>query len=98
MRNVISAALLGLTLAVAAHTGAAQELKVGASDSVQSVLAAQKGKRVTVRVRSGQEFTGIMREATGKLVHLGAISGREFFDAVVPLEVIDAVVIRTRQQ
>jgi hypothetical protein len=97
MRNVISATLLGLTLAVTAHTSAAQELKIGANDSVQSVLVAQKGKRVTVRVRSGQEFTGIIREATGKLVHLGAISGREFFDAVVPLEVIDAVIVRTKQ-
>ena len=97
MHHVISATLLGLALAVTAHSSAAQELKIGATDSVQSVLVAQKGKRVTVRVRSGQEFTGIMREATGKLVQLGAISGREFFDAVVPLEAIDAVLVRTKQ-
>jgi Skp family chaperone for outer membrane proteins len=97
MRNVIFATLLGLTLAVTAHATAAQELRIGANDSVQSVLAAQKGKRVTVRVRSGQEFTGIMREATGRLVQLGAISGREFFDAVVPLDAIDAVLVRTRE-
>jgi hypothetical protein len=97
MRALISSLLLGMTLAVAAHVTAAAELRVGGNDTVQSILAAQKGKRVTVRARSGQEFTGIVREATGKLVHLGAISGREFFDAVVPLEAIDAVLVRTKE-
>ena len=97
MHNFVSAALLGLALSVTANIATAQELKIGANDSVQSVLAAQKGKRVTVRVRSGQEFTGIMRDVTGRLVQIGAVSGREFFDAVVPLEAIDAVLVRTKE-
>ena len=97
MRALISSLLLGLTFAATAHLATAQELRVGANDTVQSILAAQKGKRVTVRVRSGQEFTGIMRDVTGKLVQLGAISGREFFDAVVPLEAVDAVLARTKE-
>jgi len=96
MRTLASIALLGLMLA-AAQLGLAQELRVGANDTVQTVLAAQKGKRVAVRVRSGQEFTGTVQEVTGRLVHLGAISGKEFFDAVVPLEAIDAVLVRTKQ-
>ena len=97
MRALISSLLLGVTLAVAVHTTTAQELRVGANDTVQSVLTAQKGKRVTIRVRSGQEFTGTVRDVTGRLVQLGAISGREFFDAVVPLESIDAVLVRTKE-
>ena len=75
----------------------AQELAITASDSVQSVAAAQKGKRVTVRLRSGQELTGTVREATAKLVVLGALQGREFFDAAIPLEAIDAILVRTKQ-
>jgi hypothetical protein len=97
MRTLISSLLLGVTLTVAAPATAAQELRVGANDTVQQVLAGQKGKRVTVRVRSGQEFTGTVRDVTGRLVQLGAISGREFFDAVVPLESIDAVLVRTKE-
>ena len=96
MRTLASIALLGLMLA-APQAGLAQEVRVGANDTVQTVLAAQKGKRVAVRVRSGQEFTGTVQEVTGRLVHLGAISGKEFFDAVVPLEAIDAVLVRTKQ-
>ncbi len=75
----------------------AQDVAVSASDTIQSVLAAQKGKRVTVRLRSGQELTGTVREATSKLVVLGALGGREFFDAVVPLEAVEAALIRTKQ-
>ena len=96
MPNLTSIVLFGLTLATA-QVSVAQELRIGANDTVQTVLAAQKGKRVTVRVRSGQELTGAVRDVSGKLVQLGAISGREFFDAVVPLESIDAVLVRTKE-
>lgn len=94
MRHVFAAVALSL---LAASAAAADEVTIGASDTTQSVLAAQKGKRVTLRLRSGNEMTGIVREATPKLVVIGAIGGREYFDAVVPLEGIDAVLIRTRQ-
>jgi len=75
----------------------AQELTISANDTVQSVLTAHKGKRVTLRLSGGQELTGVLREATAKLAVLGALSGREFFDAAVPLEKIEAVVVRTKQ-
>jgi hypothetical protein len=97
MRAFVHAWLLGFALAAIAPITAAQELRIGANDTVQQVLAAQKGKRVTVRVRSGQELTGLVRDVTGRLVQLGAVSGREFFDAVVPLESIDAVLVRTKE-
>ena len=91
MRTALLFALLFATAAFA------QEVTVGASDTTQTVLTAQKGKRVTVRLRSGQELTGIVRDTTSRLVVLGAIGGREFFDAVVPLESVEAVLIRTKQ-
>lgn len=75
----------------------AQELTIGVADTVQTVLQAQKGKRVTVRLSGGQELTGVVREATAKLVVLGALTGREFFDAAVPLEKVEAVLVRTKQ-
>ena len=96
MRNVIRVFLLGAALVGAAVPAASAELRVAATDSVESVLAAQKDKRVTVRLRSGQEITGTVRNVTGKLVQLGAVTGREFFDAVVPLEAVEAVLVRTK--
>ena len=91
MRPLLSALLL---LALPAQ---AQDLNVSANDTLQSVLTAQKGKRVTLRVSGGQEITGVMREATAKLVVLGGLTGREFFDAAVPLEKVEAVIVRNKQ-
>jgi len=94
MRTALTALLIA-TLLAASAAGAA-DLKITGSDTIESVLVAQKARRVTVRLRSGQEITGTVREITPRLVQLGAISGRDFFDAVIAMEAIEAVVIRTR--
>lgn len=89
---------LAAALACAAFlaTAQAQPVTVGASDTTHTVVAAQKGKRVTLRLRSGQELSGVVRDATDRLVVLGEVSGRELFDAVVPLDAVEAVLVRTR--
>ena len=92
MRTLIAAVFTALSITVAQ----AQEVGISAADTTQSVLAAQKGKRVTVRLTSGQEMTGTVREASAKLVVLASLSGREFFDAVIPLEAIEAILIRNK--
>ena len=93
MRSVLAAFLC---LALATQT-LAQEASISASDTTQSVITAQKGKRVTLRLRSGQELTGTVRESNAKLVVLAAVSGRESFDAVVSLDAVEAVLVRTKQ-
>jgi hypothetical protein len=94
MRTAFMILLAVATLA--ASPAIAADFKITGGDTIESVLMAQKTKRVTVRLRSGQELTGTVREITPRLVQLGAISGRDFFDAVIALEAIEAVVVRTR--
>jgi len=96
MRKLLAAVSIACISCLPALSAQAQELSVSASDSIQNVLAARKGKPVTLRLAGGQELTGTVREATGKLVVLGALSGREFFDAAIPLEKIEAVLVRTK--
>lgn len=86
-----------LVASVIATAASAQPVTVAANDTTQSVLAAQKGKRVILRLRGGQEMGGTVRDVTAKLVVLGAVQGREFYDAVIPVEAVDAVIIRTKQ-
>jgi hypothetical protein len=97
MKGVPSVLLFSAALACATMPAAAQELRVGANDTVESVLAAHKGKRVTVRLQSGQELTGVVRSVTARLAHIGTLSGKEFFDAVVPLPAVQAIIVRTRE-
>ncbi|TDI66376.1 MAG: hypothetical protein E2O88_09125 [Bacteroidetes bacterium] len=74
----------------------AEPLSVGNSDSIQSILSAQKGNRVTIMLTSGNELTGKVGEVNSKIVHLIELSGKEFFDAVTAIKKIEAVVIRTK--
>ena len=97
MRTTLPGLLLTAALVCAALPAAGAELKIGANDNLQTTLAGQKGARVTVRVRSGQEITGVVREVNGSVVQLGAVSGKEFFDAVVPLNAVDAVFVRVKE-
>lgn len=90
----LTAMVFGFAVAAQAH---AQGLTVSPTDTTQSVIAAQKGKRLTVRLRSGQELTGTVREASDRLLVLEAVTGREFFDAVISMDAVEAVLIRTRQ-
>jgi hypothetical protein len=95
MKHGISTLLIAAALACSAPAHA--QLQVGSNDTVESVLRAHKDKRVTLRLRAGQEITGVVRAANARVVQIGAVSGREFFDAVVPLSSIDAVLIRTKE-
>jgi hypothetical protein len=96
MKKAWTLILFCTSLATVSLQASAAELKVAASDTVESVLAAQKGKKVTVRLRSGQDTTGTVTMVTPRVVQLAAIAGKEFFDAVVPLEAIEAVYVRTK--
>ena len=93
MKKAIALTVVSTLLAFGA---AAAELKVAPTDTVETVLAAQKGKKVTVRLRSGQETTGTVATVTPKVVQLSTVAGKEFFDAVVPLEAIEAIYVRTK--
>jgi hypothetical protein len=85
-------------LVLLCSAASAQDIAIHPADNTQSVLSGQKGKRVTVRIRSGQELTGVVREVNEKLVVLGVLGGREYFDAVVSLDAVEAVMIRTGKQ
>ena len=97
MRSLFYAVLLTAGLAGIPAIAHSAELSVGANDTVQTVFAAQKGARVTVRLRSGQEFNGIVREVNARVVQLGTLGGKEYFDAVVSLDAVEAVFFRTRE-
>jgi hypothetical protein len=94
MRVRLAAALCIALLCSSAY---AQDLTISGADSAQSVLAAQKGKRVTLRTRSGQELTGTVREVNQRMVVIAALGGREYFDAVVALDAVEAILVRTKQ-
>lgn len=88
--------IVALAMAMATAVSAQPFPSVSASETTQSVIASYKGKRITVRLRGGQELSGVVRDTTPKLAVLSELSGRDSHDAIVPLEAVDAVIVRMR--
>lgn len=65
-------------------------------DSMQQVLQRNMHKRVELVLRSGKTLTGTVNEISGGLVQLINLTHRNFYDAVVDLKEIGAVVMRVR--
>jgi len=98
MKNCIPA-LLALVLAVTpALSSAAEAISPGSNDTVRTMLSKYNGKTVTVRLKDGGELTGKVRSVGNFLVHLGALQGKEFFDATVDLNDVAALIVRTRDR
>ena len=98
MRKLPFITIILTTLLMISQVSIAEPLTIKADDDIDAVLAAQKGKRVTIMLSSGGELTGTVGEVNDDLVQLRELSGKEFFDAVINADKISAVVIRTKDQ
>ncbi len=96
MKSLVARASPFFLIALLCGSVHAGELNISGGDSVARVLALQKGKTVTVQLNSGQELTGQVRNVTEDLAQLTALTGREYFDAVVVIDEVAAVIVRTK--
>lgn len=99
-RFLAVAALLALSTTVPAvgvlAEDAAFSLKAGAT--MREVLAEHTGKKVALRLESGDEIEGTVTMVGNALLHLSRLSGKEFYDAVVSIDKINAVRIKAREK
>ena len=84
--------LLAATLTATAF---ADKLAFDPADTVASILKKQTGQKVELRMKSGEKLGGKVEAVGEKAVHLSALTGQDFFDAVVLIEDISAVLVRT---
>jgi hypothetical protein len=64
---------------------------------MQAVLLRQVGQAVELRMRSGEKIGGKLDKVNEKLAHLSQLTGAEYFDAVVNIDDIAAVVVRAKK-
>jgi len=62
--------------------------------SIEATLAANTGKTVTLKLEGGEELTGTLASTSPVTVKLTGLAGKEFYDAVVRIDRITAVVVR----
>ena len=87
--------LLILTLAMNAAALADNALAPVKDSTHATVLQAQSGKLVELRLKSGEKLGGKVTFVGDHVVHLTAITGQEMFEATVSLDAISAVLVRT---
>jgi len=67
-------------------------------DAVRQTLEQQQGKRVKVKLVSGQDLDGKVAKVGTQALVLTELSGMEFFDATVRLDQVAAVIVRARSK
>ena len=86
-----------ITCLILSCSAYAEQLAITGNDTIDTILTAQKGKRVTIKLRAGDDLTGTVGEVNKEVVQLRELAGKEYYDAVVVLEGIEAVIIRTHE-
>jgi hypothetical protein len=96
----VAAVTLALVLCLPASDAPAQDaaLDVKSGDTIRSILERQMGKRVALVLTTGPELAGVVKIVGDKVVQLSALSGREFYDAVVSLDHVGAVIVKVRSR
>ncbi len=95
--NIVVVFILLLCLALSQNLFA-QEVKfeLKKDDGLKEILTGYVGKRVAIRLDGGEELEGIVSNVGDHLVHISKLSKRDFYDALVRIERINAVIIRVR--
>ena len=90
--------IIGLGFVGTATVAAGDEptVDLNSPDTIKSMLEQQVGKRVKLKLESGQDLEGKVAKIGSHAVQLGELTGMEFFDATVKLDKIAAVIVKVR--
>lgn len=94
-------AVLIFTLCVVFSQGLfAQEAKfeLNKGYGIKEILGTYEGKRVAIRLDGSEELEGIVTRVGDHLVHISKLSKRDFYDAVIRIDRIDAIIFRVRDR
>jgi len=72
------------------------KLEISGSEEIGDQLRKVQNKNVTIILNSDKEFTGKVYNVTEKLVHLIDLQGKDYFDAVVAIDSIQAIIVKAR--
>jgi hypothetical protein len=95
---VLAAGALLLASGAGAQTPAAKPEPVAMSvaEGLQQNLARRVGEKVELVLISGKSLTGTVKAVGPSAVHLSALEGKEFYDALVRVDQISAFVVRAK--
>lgn len=95
---IVLAAFCCLLAAPAMVLSAESGYAMKSEATIKTVLLENVNKKVIVRLETGESLEGNVSKVGDTLVQITRITGREFFDAVVRIDKINAVVFRVKEK
>lgn len=95
---VLLCVLVGGAMTVPLTLAEEPSVDLNSPDAVRQTLEQQQGKRVKVKLVSGQDLDGKVAKVGTQALVLTELSGMEFFDATVRLDQVAAVIVRARSK
>ena len=68
-----------------------EEISYDVNSSLADNLKSLMGKKVYVSLDSGKSFAGFVKEVGNHLIHLEKLDGKDYFDALIQIENINAI-------
>lgn len=98
MTKTLLALLAAVTLFASTPSFGAEAtpITLGDQKGIATLLKARVGSGATLMLRGGGEVGGTVVKVGDDAVHIGQLTGKDFYDAVVALDAIAAVVVRVR--
>jgi hypothetical protein len=75
-----------------------QTLTTQGTQPIRDSLKAKVGAKVSLQLIGGQEVSGKIVSVGDQAVHLSELTGKEFYDAVIRLDHVSALVVRVREK
>ena len=97
--RLVALALAGALVLVSSPLHAQEaKLTVEGSAPLRDTLKSRIGTKVLLRLVAGEEIGGTVRQVGDTAVQLSEVTGREFYDAVIRIEHVSAVIVRVRDK
>lgn len=88
--------LIAATIATSAF--AQTKIELQSNDTLETLLEKQVGQNVELRLKGGEKISGKLEKVNGKLAHLSALTGAEYFDGVIVIDDIAAMIVRAKSK
>jgi len=88
--------VIGLVIASQGISVAQEKPSFNPSINLKDNLASNVGKRVSLMTCSGESLEGIIEKVGDHFVLVSKLSGKDYFDALVKIDEVRAVVFRAR--
>ncbi len=74
-----------------------REVKMNIHESMKEILTRYKGKQVRIHLKTAGELEGNLNEVGDEVLQLTELSGMEYYDAIVRIASISAVILRAKR-